>query len=328
MKKDALPKLFDLLARERDLYIPARMDDNQDSVRFVQYSGGMQPDLTRQPFMPAKELFFGKREVLVTWDGKRFGAPQQEVRQKAIFGMRRCDLNAVRKQDIAFSRDFDDLYYKRRREGSLLIGYHCDDAPTENCFCSSLPKRDFFDLMLYDRGSSYLVEVGSGAGAAFVKGARALFGKSEARITDNDRRIRGLRKLDYSGIRGSDGHKAWDSCVAKCLSCSACTAWCPTCYCHEISDSVDSLDMESGERVRTWSSCQLESFTRVAGGTVFRKGRRERYLHRVMHQLLYFGEKNGEPLCVGCGRCITHCPTRIDFVGALNDISSTGGGMR
>ena len=101
-----------------------------------------------------------------------------------------------------------------------------------------------------------------------------------------------------------------------------------TCAAIPFEGVADFRDMESGERVRTWSSCQLESFTRVAGGTVFRKGRRERYLHRGMHQLLYFGEKNGEPLCVGCGRCITHCPTRIDFVGALNDISSTGGGMR
>lgn len=325
LKKSLVGEFLGALNRGYEVFLPAKVDE---SVQYVTYKPGTAPDFSAQPVFPLKEVFFTKWEVLMTWNGEKIASPKIGGKPKALFGLRRCDLNAISKQDIAFSTDFDDTYYKRRREGALLIGYHCDDAPTENCFCYSLPKKDFFDIMLYDRGKHFMVEIGSEEGEKIVKKHEKLFAGSKQPITDDDRKIRGLRKLDYSAIKGSDGHKAWDACVEKCLSCSACTAWCPTCYCHEIHDEVNPLDVSSGERLRTWSSCQLKSFTRVAGDMVFRNGRRDRYLHRVMHQLLYFEEKNGQPLCVGCGRCITHCPTRIDFISALNDVSSAGGGMR
>ena len=326
LKKEKLPLFLEGLAKNYEVILPARIDDNQDSVQFVPFDDGVEADFSKQPYRPVKEIFFAKREPLMTWDGKKISVPEIKEKPKAVFGLRRCDLSAIHKQEVAFSGEYEDPYYRKRREDAVLIGYHCDEAPTEHCFCGSLPQEDNFDLMLYDRGESYLVEVGSEIGEKLVKRHKKEFEKSDKRITGEDRKIRGLRTLDYSGIAGSKKHKAWDELIEKCLSCSACTAWCPTCYCHEIHDSVEPLDVSKGVRERSWSSCQLQSFTRVAGDEIFRKERRERYLHRIFHQLLYFEEANGEPLCVGCGRCITHCPTRIDFVGALNEISGSSGG--
>ncbi len=326
LNKNTLPKLFAALVKDHDLLIPVRMEDNQESTQYVPYEEGMSPDLERQPMFPIKELFFDKREVLLTWEGKKMHEPKLDAKPKAIFALRRCDLNAVLKQDIAFSADFDDPYYQKRRKNAFLIGYHCSEAPGDNCFCGSMQLKDFFDLMLYTQGDNFLVEVGSKEGEKFVKHHKDIFEESDQTITPKMHEIKGLKKLDYSGISGSKDNKAWDELVKKCLSCSACTALCPSCYCHEIKDLVNPLQVDSGERVRNWSSCQVQSFTRVAGDEIFRKERRERYLHRIFHHLLYFEEKNDEPLCVGCGRCISFCPTRIDFVETLNKISSKGGG--
>ena len=77
-------------------------------------------------------------------------------------------------------------------------------------------------------------------------------------------------------------------------------------------------DLQKGERYREWSSCQLDSFTRVAGDHVFRNKREDRFKHRIYHQLVYFKERYGLNMCVGCGRCIKLCPTTIDFVDIIN----------
>ena len=93
---------------------------------------------------------------------------------------------------------------------------------------------------------------------------------------------------------------------------------CPTCYCSGIKDEAD-WDLKKMQRVREHTSCQLKSFTKVAGGHVFRSSRSDRFKHRIYHQLQWFKEKNGIDLCVGCGRCITGCPTKIDFVDIINE---------
>jgi len=64
----------------------------------------------------------------------------------------------------------------------------------------------------------------------------------------------------------------------------------------------------------------LKSFTRVANDYVFRESREERFKQRIYHQMQYFKERYGIEMCVGCGRCITHCPTNIDWVELLNEM--------
>lgn len=325
LKKSVLPEFLDALKRDYEVFLPAKTDN---SVQYAAYESGTVPDFSALPVFPIKEVFFTKREVLMSWDGEKISAPKIKVKPKALFGLRRCDLNAIRKQDIAFSGEYNDPYYEKRREGALLIGYHCDEAPSENCFCGSMQLEDSFDLMLYDKGKQFKVEIGTEEGEKAMKRFGKFFSPSDEQVTDEERKISRLRILDYSGIKSSESDKGWDELIKKCLSCSACTALCPSCYCHEIHDEVNPLKVTSGERLRTWSSCQLRSFTRVAGDEIFRKERRNRYQHRLFHQFLYFEEKNGQPLCVGCGRCITFCPTKIDFIKMLNNVPKKGGGGR
>ena len=105
----------------------------------------------------------------------------------------------------------------------------------------------------------------------------------------------------------------------QCIGCGACTIVCPTCACFDI-DDYSELDLASGRRVRTWDSCQLKPFTRVAGNHIFRDTRVERFKHRIYHQIQYFKERHDEVFCTGCGRCIRGCPTKIDWVEAINKL--------
>ena len=292
----------------------------QDVVRFLPITSAADIHLEKNAFFPAKEYFFRKEEVLFTFDGKKFSAPPLEPKPRVFFGLRRCDLNAIRHQDMVFLGQVHDPYYSAQREQSILIGYHCNTAPSPYCFCGSLELAEFHDLMFWDKGSYFLVEIGSGKGKELLEKHKMLFAPTETAITPKERVIPGADRLEKKDISRFYGHPDWKKGVDICLSCSACTALCPTCYCFSIHDEPSTADTTEGERKRIWSSCQVEDFTRVTGNHVFRKKREERFKHRIYHQLEYFKEKNGVNLCVGCGRCIEACPTRIDFVQILNEM--------
>ena len=61
--------------------------------------------LEENAYFPLKEYFFRKEEVLFNFDGKKFSAPKVKVHEKVFFGVRRCDLNAIKHQDIVFKQD-------------------------------------------------------------------------------------------------------------------------------------------------------------------------------------------------------------------------------
>jgi ferredoxin len=105
-------------------------------------------------------------------------------------------------------------------------------------------------------------------------------------------------------------HPIWEKNAAKCYSCGSCNLVCPTCYCFDVSDDVE-WNLQGGERSRRWDGCMLEEFAKVGGGHNFRKKREERYRHRYYRKGKYLWDRMGQIACVGCGRCITACTTKI-----------------
>lgn len=305
------------LAEESEVIAPRKTD----VIRFERVSEAKDIDLSAQAYVPVKEWFFPQRQVIFEFTGEGITVPAQPAVERVFFGLRRCDLAAISHQDIVFTQQVDDPYYRAARERSTLIGYHCEQAPSAYCFCGSLGLPDFFDLMYYDRDDGFLVEVGSEKGRALVDRFPDLFKVTDRTITDEEKVIPGADRLDTTEISGLYDHPGWQQGVDLCLSCGACTSLCPTCYCFELHDEVSMADPTRGERTREWSSCQLPGFTRVAGDHVFRDDRASRFKHRIYHQLDYFKERYGVNMCVGCGRCISGCPTRIDFVGIINEMA-------
>ena len=124
-------------------------------------------------------------------------------------------------------------------------------------------------------------------------------------------------KLNSLDIKDFYYSQNWKKGVNECISCGACNFLCPTCHCFTVEDEVE-FNLKDGKRIRKQASCQLKSFTRVAGDHIFRDSKEARFKHRIYHQIQYFKERHDIVMCTGCGRCIRGCPAKIDWVNIIN----------
>jgi Fe-S-cluster-containing hydrogenase component 2 len=123
------------------------------------------------------------------------------------------------------------------------------------------------------------------------------------------------RSLQTEGIKAllqnNPNHPRWEDAAKRCLSCGNCTMVCPTCFCTTVDDHSD-LTGASATRVRKWDSCFTLDFSYIHGGAVRQSGS-ARYRQWMTHKLASWYDQFGTSGCVGCGRCITWCPTGIDI---------------
>jgi ferredoxin len=107
---------------------------------------------------------------------------------------------------------------------------------------------------------------------------------------------------------------SWQEFAADCVECGACTNICPTCHCFYLYDQALG---EQFERVRTWDSCLLGTYHRMAGGEKMKLTPRprlaSRLANRVLHKFTYSPQQYELLGCVGCGRCIDACLGAIDI---------------
>jgi ferredoxin len=253
--------------------------------------------------------------------------PNEEPARFAFFGVRPCDLAAIRIQDtiLATSR-YPDPFYRARREGLLVVVANCASAGG-TCFCASMgtgPRaRSGFDLalteLLSESGHAFLVEVGSDVGARLLSRVpRNPAGEAERAAADaaTQRAIEQMgRRLDTDDIHGllmgNLEHPRWNQVARRCLTCGNCTLVCPTCFCTNFEDGSD-LEARQAVRTRRWDSCFTLGFSRLRTGPV-RPSVRSRYRQWMTHKLATWFDQFGSSGCVGCGRCITWCPVGIDI---------------
>jgi len=256
--------------------------------------------------VPVKKFFIPDNEVLLKFEDGKVIEPEDQTAGRVIFGLRKCDLNALQVLDKVLC---DPLYLNKRRK-TILIGMYCDN-PDDYCFCNSMElDDDCYDLFFYPKGEEYYISIGTEKGGQLVSHLPNVKKEFVPKI----RNIKVLKKKDI----GMDYKSAvWKSDSDRCLSCSACTVYCPTCNCFDIRDELD-INLKNGKRVRSEISCQLKSFSRVAGGKVFRESRLSRFKHFVYHKIDYFKKQHDRYMCVGCGRCLRVCPTKIDWVKTIN----------
>ncbi len=252
--------------------------------------------------------------------------PETAAAPRVIFGMHPCDLHAVQVLDDCLFDGEADSAYRAKRAATILIGVDC--TPDEHCFCTSMGTdriSEGFDLFFHRVEKGYLVQSGSEKGESLLR-RHAL----TVAARDGEPPLPLQVKSCDSGLRFSVeslapllgeayDHPIWQDVGDKCLGCGACTLLCPSCYCFNVQDRLD-LDLEGGERVRTWDSCQFDQFTKVAGGEEFRGDQADRQRHRFFRKYKYLWEKHQRTACVGCGRCSRECLGRIDPRGVLNSL--------
>lgn len=305
LQKEDFPKFIDSLRKKHEVLAPVRQDilrykilDEEDEVIF------------EAPPYPAKRFFLPAVEELFSFKKDEIKA-EPEIKKRIVF-LPRCDANSLLKIDKLYLDEYKDENYRKRRENTILIEFFCHQI-YPNCFCSSMDLEDCFDLKLFEGEDGFYVKVGSKKGKALLRNFKSKFKKTK----DKEFKYNCPRKLNRqkaTKLRNFLESKVWAKESQKCLSCSACTSVCPNCCCFDVYDKVKIENLEEGKRKRRWDSCQLLTFTEVAGGHVFRKERNLRLKHRIYHKFIYFMEEYGQFMCTGCGRCITVCPTKIDLL--------------
>lgn len=286
-----------------------------------------------------KRLLFDPEETLwsVRGDGEvRFNANFAELPATAIIGPRACDLAGMRVQDRTFLEgeysSYTDPYYARRRESLFIVAINCVTS-CATCFCRSMdtgPRaRDGYDLVLTELDDEFLVEVGSERGRAIAAQLPLMPAQLEhqqqadAAITAaGDAQVRSLDSTGiYDLLFSNLEHPRWDDVAARCLSCANCVMVCPTCFCHREYDET-ALDGSESRRVRRWDACYTLEHGSVHGAPL-RPQVKQRYRQWLTHKLAAWIEQFGVSGCVGCGRCITWCPTGIDLTQEVAAIRAT-----
>jgi len=284
--------------------------------------------------LPPKKAFFPPNEIILTFT---LGDPP-EVRDSreedpfVLVGVHPCDLSAIDALDRACGAPPPDRRWQHQRARAAIIGVDC--LPDAYCFCEPLgisQVRRPCDLFLTPITRGYFVETCSPTGEDILKTAVS----SEAGAEDlrdaldwhERKRNAFTTHLDTDAgeladiLEMGDFREIWEEIASRCYSCGSCNTTCPACFCFNMEDDLD-WNLNSGVRRRSWDSCQLLEFAKVAGEHNFRGERWERVRHRWHRKFLYLYRKFGRPYCTGCGRCSRACTADINILDETNRIVS------
>jgi ferredoxin len=256
--------------------------------------------------------------------------------KRVILGAKHCDARGLQVLDKVYNWDYIDTDYQKRRENTVIVSTRCDQADT-HCFCTSLDydveNLDALDVLVVNGldGKIY-IKARTAKGEEFLKEpvTRHASPVTEAAAVPElkkqyDAFAATFRlKMDYKEINAKlskifdspDFEKVSDHCV----SCNTCAFVCPTCHCFKISDEKVK---DTGVRYKSYDSCNNGYFTLMAGGHNPRPAKYRRWRQRAMHKFVYYKERFGENLCVGCGKCTIACPVNISIFEVVNQVAAS-----
>ena len=309
--------------------LPKGYSSQQDAGAYqLVYTGHMRYFDVTPGAQSWKQFFFPPQTELATFKKDENGHWQTEAQEKdliplALFGVFPCDLAAIQIQDRIFLREeWKDPIYWSRRQSALLVTVNCLH-PCGTGFCASMgtgPKSNpGFDLNLTELEDVFLVEIGSESGRLVMEGMPVMppsaFWLQAAQKNLEDASAKMGRSLPNPELLpdlllNNLEAKRWDDVAQRCMSCTSCTQVCPTCFCWDTHDSA-SLDGNTTTRERLWDSCFNPDYTYIVGGNT-RPNTRARYRQWLTHKFGSWYPQFGTSGCVGCGRCITWCPAKID----------------
>ena len=258
-------------------------------------------------------------------------------RNKIIFGIKPCDMSAIKMFDLVFGAGGkQDPYYLNKRNSSIFISVGCSKVHPD-CFCTSVGGHPFnfehADIGMIEMEEVYaILKIGENV-KWFVEENRDLFEKENP---DDENYYAEIDKIisesevkmascynDVSTDEIPDSMEAsfnsdiWKKVTKKCISCGACTYVCPTCVCFNICDEIEDL---GGERFRCWDYCMNYYYTLEASGHNPRSDIYQRYRNKINCKYNYFYKRNKNIYCVGCGRCIEVCPVGMDIREIVNSV--------
>ncbi len=318
----------------RPVYIPVRRGEGA-VFGLLEEGRAVSLDI-RNTTLSVKSLFFPPCEVLLTFRGEHVETIPKPTESFVVFGVRPCDAQALDGLDCLFGQfgRFPDPYYLARRERAIVITLSCV-RPAPTCFCTAVGGDPAggtgADVTAFDLGDILVLEAVTVKGEMFLTAGQAFLRPAspealERREIGSQRARERLTRLKVQMARTQRlsvpfEAEIWSRMAETCWGCGLCTHVCPTCHCFDITDERKGT---RGQRVRTWDSCQYALFTLHASGHNPRPSHKERFRQRILHKFQYAVDNLGTLLCVGCGRCVAHCPAGLDVREMLERLTESG----
>ena len=330
IQKEDLPDILKSLKETYEVFAPVKENGfysfkplkDEENIDFNVTNTRLSP---KSLLLPQSERMFEFSLDEKSEDGNIVKESSKDYPPAVIFGIRPCDAKALRLVNVNFDNpEFKDPWWVKRMESMTFIGLGCNE-PSNTCFCTSVGCGPFneegLDILLFDCGESFLARALTDKGEKLLekagvnkdvdsniqKKAHALKEEAEKKISSSVP----TDKLKEKKVNDLFNAPFWDDVAFACINCGTCTFLCPTCWCFDIQDEIT---RKRGDRIRNWDSCMFPLFTLHASGHNPRAEKVQRVRQRFMHKLKYYVDKykNGVA-CVGCGRCIRHCPVNIDI---------------
>ena len=279
---------------------------------------------------PKTFLYPPRMTVAIVREDLSVEIPEDNISEEVVlFGIKPCDLAAIRVLDELFSLNFNPYYFNRRRK---IVGIIVEEClyPGETCFCHFLgtgPEAvDGFDLAYARIGKDFVLFKAKSPFGKIVASKLGLEKAGEDDVNTYRKLVEEAKKKTSIGVSVEDVRKTlsisivdedlWKELSKKCLGCANCNMVCPTCFCTEI---LDEIEDGVSRRVAHWVGCLSHVYGLVAGGH-FRGQFYTRFRHFVLHKYLFYPKQTGLLGCVGCGRCIVWCPVGIDVREAIRTV--------
>lgn len=335
MSADGLPAFLAFLARDaRRVLVPTEKPAAKRSVVFEPWNPGKPFTLEKATVSP-KAALLPPCETLLRYVKKRNPESPQDttlslddtadVVPTVVFACRPCDARGFAVLDRPYLYGpYADPYYKARREALTVLTLTCAQG-CDTCFCHwtgggpSSPEGS--DVLMTEIEGGYVLQALTPKGETLLAASPLPDGTAHVPASEAARQrawaslsaAPDLQQAPRAIAARFTDMDFWQAWTEPCLSCGACTYFCPTCYCFSITDEGDAMNPQGGRRLRSWDSCMSPLFTREASGHNPRLHKAQRMRNRVSHKFATYPENWGAFSCSGCGRCIGNCPVGLDI---------------
>jgi ferredoxin len=315
ISRENVSKLVDsLIAVGTTVAGPVATSGKKFFFQTLQTAESLVLDSSVMPDNSIKEFLFPQHETICNYrrDGKELVLLDTEPFDKSqvVFGARPCDAASLPILDKVFAWDFQDRFYQRRREGTIVVSLAC--KADENCFCTSVglapDTQSGSDAMLLNLGDgSFEVRIFTDKGKVLFDG-KTMESDKISRPAELPQVRFDVQKVEKYLAEHFDDPLIYSEVGLRCIGCGACTYICPTCHCFDI---VDEGGPAKGKRVKNWDACQFAMFTHHASGHNPRNDQAARQRNRIQHKFRIYPEKFGAILCTGCGNCTRVCSASL-----------------
>jgi len=336
--KNGLQQFYEAVIAKNETYAPVEKFEKFDFKRVSNLSE-CDPDSPITKTMSIKPLFFPRSAKVLKYTATSAGTDMKETEEdplsgkRVILGVKHCDARSLQVLDKVYQWDYHDTDYQKRRENTVIISTRCDKADLQ-CFCTSLDydveNMDAMDVLIVNgQDGKVYIKGKTEKGNAFLKENFSLqteAGNQQSIEEEMKKQYQAFTtsfrlKMNYKEVNEKLGKQfessEFEIVSRNCIGCNTCAFICPTCHCFKISDEKIK---DNGVRYKSYDSCNNGYFTLMAGGHNPRPAKYRRWRQRAMHKFVYYKERFGVNLCVGCGKCAISCPVNISIFEVVNQV--------